>query len=180
MSDNSTDSKPAVAQERNVNASARAEIDNAQSLEAALDAHDFKWRDERRKIAAASDPFPDFDLGSRAQRNILSEYEERRWAWEMERDSIEEYFYARRATIRETLQTLAGEFTAQSRDGQSADARVFSFTATKPQAPGVRHDDKTRNAGEAEPNSAECQAQSPPGEREFIVPEQTQDRGKTL
>ena len=176
MSDRNNHPGPVAAQERTVNASARAEIDNARELEAALDAHEQKWRDERRKIAAAADPFPDFDLGNRAQRNILSEYEERRWGWEMERDSIEQNFDARRATIRETLQTLAGEFTAQSRDDQSADVRAFSFAAPKPQAPAIERNEAAQNSDAAAPDPV----QSPSGEREFTVPERTHDQGKTL
>ncbi|MCB2062394.1 MAG: hypothetical protein KDE25_02865 [Novosphingobium sp.] len=116
--------------EWNISAGARAEIDNARYREEALDAHERKWREEQRKIAASSDPFPDFDLGSRAHRNILAEYEERRTVWEMERDGIERSFAATRTDIRSTNLTLTDEFAARERDAaQNHGADSFSFPA---------------------------------------------------
>ncbi len=112
--------------EWSIAASARAELANSASHEEALDAHDRKWREERRKIASAADPYPDFDLGSRAQRNILSEYEERRTDWERERDGIEQSFTARREDIRSVGPTLSSEFTGDRRETEE---NAFSFPA---------------------------------------------------
>lgn len=113
----------------NINATARAELDNARGLDEALGAHDLKWREERRKIATASDPYPDFDLGSRAHRNILSEYGERRTVWEMERDGIERSFATKRDDIRSANPTLSEEFAGRERDALRDDRNSFSFTA---------------------------------------------------
>ena len=115
--------------ERSISATARAELGNAAGREEALDAHEDQWRVERGKIANASDPYPDFDLGSRAHRNIQSEYEERRTVWEMGRDEIERSFAAKREDIREASPTLTGDFAKNGRDGKPASENDFSFPA---------------------------------------------------
>lgn len=115
--------------ESSISATARAELDNAASCKEALDAHEERWRVERGKIANASDPYPDFDLGSRAHRNIQSEYEERRTVWELERDRIERSFAAKREDIRGASPTLTGDFARNGRDGKSASENDFSFPA---------------------------------------------------
>jgi len=115
-----------------ISAGARVELENSRDLEDALEAHDRKWRNETRKIAAASDPYPDFDLGSRAHRNILAEYEERRTLWEMERDGVEQSFAAKREDIRNTNPTLSGVFADRERnDGPIHDEASFSFPASE-------------------------------------------------
>ena len=113
-----------------VNGTARAAIKNAQAHEDALGAHDEKWRMEMNKLASASDPYPDFDLGSRAHRNLLGEYEERRTDWERERDQIDNSFSVQKDHIRKTGQTLSDEFTFHHGRGPEPDGN-----APTPQTP---------------------------------------------
>lgn len=114
-----------------VNGTARAEIENGHAHEDALAAHDHKWNMEKNKLANASDPYPDFDLGSRAHRNLLSEYDERRTDWERERDQIDISFAVQKDHIRKTGQTLTDEFTLHHGRGPEPGGN-----APTPQTPG--------------------------------------------
>lgn len=96
---------------KNVTDTARAEIANRSDAERQMHRHEELWKRERNKIATASDPYPDFDLGSRGHRRIRQEYDERRALWEERRDVIEDEFIIRRGDIRDNGQTLSDEFT---------------------------------------------------------------------
>lgn len=99
---------------------ARNEIENRANLERNLDRHEELWKRERNKIAHSSDPYPDFDLGSRGHRNIQRELQERRTIWEQRKDQIENSFAVRQSDIRQDGNTLSDEFTA--RKGVALDA----------------------------------------------------------
>ena len=138
-------SAPEVAAQRDtsplgrVSATAREEIDNRDALERQLHRHDELWKRERNKIASASDPYPDFDLGSRGHRNIDSEYRERRFVWEQAKDEIENRFAAQGEDIRAQGQTLSNEFTFS----HAAPVHAPEHTAAAPSppaAPGQAHD----------------------------------------
>lgn len=99
---------------RSVTDTARAELRSENAHEAAIDAHDAKWMRERDKLSNSAVPYPEFDLGSRAHRNLANEYQERRTEWEMQRERIEKRFAKERSDIRNSGPTLSEEFRAQN------------------------------------------------------------------
>jgi hypothetical protein len=153
-----------------VNGTARAEIQNREAHENALDAHEQLWRAEVAKLARASDPFPDFDLGSRAHRNLLGEYEERRTNWEYQRDQIDNSFAVQKDRIRQTGQTVANEFS----DSQG---RGFDPSGNAPRRPAPTRPPAGAQASEF-PVSHEHSRQVSPSE-DFIVHVQEKDLVKS-
>lgn len=93
---------------------ARAQIDNEQSRNCAIEKHDLKWVHERDKLANSAVPFPDFDLGSRQHWSLDSEYQERRTEWEYGLAGIENKHDETKMFIREEGQTLDQEFAVRS------------------------------------------------------------------
>lgn len=122
-----------------VSATAREEIDNREALERQLHRHDELWQRERQKIATASDPYPDFDLGSRGHRNIERDYRERRAVWEQAKDEIENRFAAQGEDIRAQGQTLSNEFTFSHAAPANAPERTAAASGP-PAAPGQAPD----------------------------------------
>lgn len=111
-----------------VSETARKELENEIARDRQMRRHDELWRRERNKIASSSDPYPDFDLGSRGHRNLLRDYDERRAEWEQKRDAMEADFTAKRDDIRENGRTLSDEFT-QSSGKKNTAANEFAFSA---------------------------------------------------
>lgn len=107
---------------------ASKEIENEITQDRQMRRHEELWRRERNKIASSSDPYPDFDLGSRGHRNLLRDYDERRAVWEQKRDVMEAGFTAKRGEIRENGQTLSDEFTLAS-DKRSNPAKEFAIAS---------------------------------------------------
>ncbi len=101
----------------------KSEIDNAQDLESALDAHDQKWRRERDKLSNSSLPTPEFDLGSRQHRSLLSEYQERRNDWHIQQSTIVRDHEYLKAKIRNNGTTLSSTFEQHGRS-KSSDFKV--------------------------------------------------------
>ncbi|MEO1660112.1 MAG: hypothetical protein AAFR51_03930 [Pseudomonadota bacterium] len=96
------------------NATASAELENAKKHEQAMDAHNQRWVRERDRLAVVSDLYPEFDLGSRAHRNLLSAYEERRTQWQKQADQIDNGFEVKRDHLRNTGRTVSNEFKVQT------------------------------------------------------------------
>ena len=109
-----------------VSETASKEIENELFHDRQMRRHDELWRRERNKIASSSDPYPDFDLGSRGHRNLLSDYDERRTIWEQKRDAMEADFTVKRNDIRETGQTLSDEFTQRS-EARNSPTKEFAI-----------------------------------------------------
>ena len=126
-----------------VTATAHEEIDNRVAMDRQMRRHDDLWRRERNKIATASDPYPDFDLGSRSHRNIQSEYKERRFVWEQKQDEIEGRFAAQREDIRARGQTLGNEFAAHNTPG----LKTATPAQTDAGAPGRNNDKPAPSPG---------------------------------
>lgn len=99
---------------KSVNATARAEIKTVQDHEKAVEQHEQRWINERNKLAHMSDLYPDFDLGSRAHRNLLSAYEERRTEWQRQADQIDNSFEVKRDHVRKTGRTVSSEFESHT------------------------------------------------------------------
>ena len=89
---------------------ARTQIDTRAAFETKMEAHVQQWRVERKRLSMTSNNVPDYDLGSRGHRSVLSEYEERRTEWERRADKIENSFHLSRESIRRTGTTLQDEF----------------------------------------------------------------------
>lgn len=105
--------------DRSVTGTARAEIENREAHAQAQDAHVVKWQEELRRLSYSTEPYPDFDLGSRGHRNLLSEYEERKTNWDRQAAQIDENFEVKKDNIRQNGQTLSDEFNTRSDPGPS-------------------------------------------------------------
>lgn len=104
--------EPYPAPSHKVSDTARAEIENGEKHRNAQDAHIKAWQIEERRLAHLQDAAPEFDLGSRGQRNLLRDYEERAFLWNERGSAIARHHAERRAMIRENGQTLSNEFGA--------------------------------------------------------------------
>ena len=100
-----------------VSETTREEIGIRQAQERQLHRHDDLWKRERARIAASSESYPDFDLGSRGHRNVERDYRERRFLWEQRKDEMTNRFEVQRQEIRTQGQTLSAEFTLQQASG---------------------------------------------------------------
>ncbi len=93
-----------------VGETASAELSTVRDHEKAMEQHQLRWIRERDKLAHMSDLYPDFDLGSRAHRNLLEAYEERRTQWNRQADQIDNSYQVKRDEIRKTGKTVSNEF----------------------------------------------------------------------
>jgi len=121
-----------------VNDTARAEIENTDAHDQAMGNHMQQWAIEKQRLAHQEHAVPDFDLGSKGHRDLLSEYEERRTDWERKADQIDDQFTVRRDYIRNTGQTLSDEFAVvpnNVRKPGSDAAPADSDIPVKPSAP---------------------------------------------
>ncbi|MEM7666336.1 MAG: hypothetical protein AAF250_10820 [Pseudomonadota bacterium] len=100
---------------KDVNETARAELDNRYNHDRAHDAHYRAWKDEMRKLSRTSDPYPDFDLGSRAHRNLVNDYDEALALSRMKAVQIDQRFETRRDIIRNSGNTLSHAFENTAR-----------------------------------------------------------------
>lgn len=114
---------PPTISTASLNETARMELHLVERSEAQLDHHYAVWRGERDKISNMPDAYPDFDLGARATRNLMDEYDERRFVWEQKREAIITHAETRRTDIREAGHTLSDEFAgAMKRDAPAPEA----------------------------------------------------------
>ncbi|WP_422021722.1 hypothetical protein [Pyruvatibacter mobilis] len=94
----------------NVSDTAAAEIDNRNSQDHALEAHDQRWRVERNKLAHG----PALDLEPPGiysdPRSLQDEYAARRGQWEAEAQSIRDGFEEAHEVIRDEGVTLSDAF----------------------------------------------------------------------
>lgn len=112
-----------------VNDTARAEIENTDGHEHAMGNHMQNWLIERDKLARTEHAIPDFDLGSKAHRNLLDEYNERKGEWDRKADQIDGQFAERKDYIRKNGQTLSDAFSVQKQRGpavQTAPEQISS------------------------------------------------------
>ena len=103
-----------------LNETARMELHLVERSEAMLDHHYAVWRGERDKISNLPNAYPDFDLGARPVRNLMDEYDERRFVWEQKREAIITHAETRRTEIREAGHTLSDEFAGAMKADASA------------------------------------------------------------
>lgn len=150
--------------DHSVNGTARAEIQNRETHEKAHDAHEQLWRREMARLARASDPYPDFDLGSRAHRNLLGEYEERRTDWERQGAQIDNSFAVQKDLIRKTGQTVTKEFTVHKGRGPEPGGNL-----SKPPTP-----NSPNKSGQAEDFAVRDEQARKPS-KEFAVKTQGQE-----
>jgi len=106
-----------------LNGTARVQIDTRAAFENLMDAHVRQWQSERKRLSMTSNNVPDFDLGSRGHRSILSDYEERRTEWERKAEKIEVGYEQSREQIRKTGTTLQDEFLVPDRQQSRGRAR---------------------------------------------------------
>lgn len=109
--------------ERKLTNTAKAEIENRNRYEKMMDSHIQQWRIERQRLSRVSHNIPEFDLGAREHRNLLSDYGERRSLWEHKADQIDDSFAAEKAQIRDNGQTLKHEFSVRDQDRTKSRSR---------------------------------------------------------